>query len=611
MTTSISDSPESNRRILVVDDNEAIHSDFRKVLCGQANPSAALQTARDALFGELPPEKDVLHQPYEIDSAFQGQQALEMVVQAIRDGRPYAMAFVDVRMPPGWDGIETVKRLWREYPELEVVLCTAYSDYSWEEVVEEFGQTDRFLILKKPFDNVEVRQLAFALTGKWHLEKQVRLKVTDLERMVDVRTHELVGLTEELKRAKVAAEAANLAKSEFLANMSHEIRTPLTSILGYSELMFDECTIQPTRERLEIVKRNGEHLLSVINDILDLSKIEADRVVPECIPTSVVELLDDVLALVRRKADSKGLALEVRPDGPLPQHILTDPTRLRQILVNLINNAIKFTDTGSVCVTTRLLEAESVTPRLQFDVSDTGLGMSEGQIAKLFRPFVQADSSTTRKYGGTGLGLTISKRLARMLGGDIAVRSQPGRGSTFVVTVATGLLDNVSLVMQSPLPAPKTSLAADPVCTVQPASPLSGHVLLAEDGPDNQILITALLKRRGVTVTVAANGRSATEMALECRSQNHAFDLILMDMQMPELDGYDAARLLRTAGYEGPVVALTAHALSGDRQKCLDAGCDDYLTKPLSRTELDRVLTAFLPAQPCGKPTRDLELSAS
>ena len=591
MTDRIKD---ANRRILIIDDNEDIHSDFRKILGGQGPAPAALQEARSALFGDEPPKSDEYRQSYEIDSAFQGQQALEMVCQAVRDERPYAMAFVDVRMPPGWDGIETVQRLWKEYPELEVVMCTAYSDYSWDDMVKEFGQSDRFLILKKPFDNVEVRQLAFALTGKWYLEKQALLKVDDLERMVEERTSELLNLTESLKQAKVAAESANRAKSEFLANMSHEIRTPLTSILGYAELMFEECTIPTTRERLEVIRRNGEHLMNVINDILDLSKIEADRFVTEQISTSPIDLIADVLAVNRRAADVKGLTLKAVQQGALPERIQTDPTRLRQILVNLISNAVKFTERGSVRLAFQLLESPVEPPKLMFEVTDTGIGLDQEQIGKLFRPFVQADNSTTRKFAGTGLGLAISKRLAKMLGGDITVRSQPGSGSTFSVTIATGSIEGVPMIAQSvKILAPRTS-AAYPAGTSSSGLRLEGRLLLAEDGPDNQLLISTLIRKYGVDVVIVGNGREAMDTALQASSRKEPFDLILMDMQMPEMDGYQATDALRRVGYAGPIVALTAHAMSEDREKCLTAGCSDYLSKPVSRDDLRRVLCQYL-----------------
>ena len=589
MTDQVSSPETANHRILIADDNEAIHADFRKILCGSVSSTSSLQESRAALFGEECAETDKLNPVYEIDSALQGQEALEMVRQAMRDGRPYAMAFVDVRMPPGWDGIETVQRLWQEYPELEVVICTAYSDYSWEDIVKKFGQSDRFLILKKPFDNVEVRQLAFALTGKWYLEKQALLKVDDLERMVVERTSELVVLTEDLKRAKLLAEGANRAKSEFLANMSHEIRTPLTSILGYSELLFEECTVRTTRERLEVIRRNGEHLMSIINDVLDLSKIEADRVVPERIATSLVDLIADVKAVVQRAAESKGLSLEVVQQRPIPEFIQTDPTRLRQILVNLINNAVKFTNRGSVRLTSQLAETDSNCPKLVFEVIDTGIGLTGEQITKLFRPFVQADSSTTRRFGGTGLGLTISKRLAKMLGGDISVHSQPGIGSTFTLTVACGSLAGIEMI-EPPLSTPahnRTALAREMNTNVpEIALALSGRILLAEDGEDNQQLISFHLMKAGAQVAIAQNGRIALEMLGAAVAKGRPFDLLLSDMQMPEMDGYTLARTLRAQGSRIPIVALTANAMREDRQKCLDAGCSDYATKPVNKAAL-------------------------
>jgi CheY-like chemotaxis protein len=379
--------------------------------------------------------------------------------------------------------------------------------------------------------------------------------------------------------------------------MSHEIRTPLTSILGYSELMFEECTTQATRERLGIIKRNGEHLLSVINDILDLSKIEADRVVPERIPTSPIDLVADVRAVVQRAADSRGLSLEFVQQGGIPQSIQTDPTRLRQILVNLLSNAIKFTERGSVRLTFRLTEARSDAPRMLFEITDTGIGLTEEQIAKLFRPFVQADSSTTRKFGGTGLGLTISKRLANMLGGDISVRSQPGIGSTFSVTAETGPLAGVLMLAPATTVPAEAASRSEGAPAARPVMRLTGRVLLAEDGPDNQALISTLIRKYGIEVVIAGDGQTAMKLALESSAQKRPFDLILMDMQMPEMDGYQATAELRRAGYDRPIVSLTAHAMAEDREKCLRTGCNDHLTKPVSRDELRRVLTQHLADQ--------------
>jgi CheY-like chemotaxis protein len=294
------------------------------------------------------------------------------------------------------------------------------------------------------------------------------------------------------------------------------------------------------------------------------------------------------------RASEQQLTLTVEQDGPIPETIETDPTRLRQILINLVSNAIKFTHEGSVKITMRLVEDDTNghstdSTFLAIEVTDSGIGMTAEQIARLFQPFTQADTSTTRKFGGTGLGLTITKRLATMLGGRITVESQFGQGSTFRVLIATGSLDETRMMSDSPSEAadnPPHDL--DPRTAHQRIEQLETEqrILLAEDGPDNQRLISFILQKAGYNVTVAKNGQIAYDLAMKAVSDAIPFDVILMDMQMPVLDGYDATRQLRAAGYTKPIVALTAHAMASDRQKCLAAGCDEFATKPIDRTRL-------------------------
>ncbi len=392
------------------------------------------------------------------------------------------------------------------------------------------------------------------------------------------------------------AESATRAKSEFLANMSHEIRTPMTAILGFAELLLGEPGIdQAPRERVEAlwtIQRNGQYLLSLINDILDLSKIEAGKLHVECIACSPVQVLAEVAALMRVPADAKNLPLKLEYVGPIPESIQSDPLRLRQVLINLVGNAIKFTETGGVRMIARLVQRLGKAPLLQVDVIDSGIGLTQQQMSRLFTPFVQADSSTTRKFGGTGLGLTISKRLAEMLGGDITVSSEPGKGSTFSVTVQVGDLERVRL-LETPAEA---ALATAPGCAEAPlpAAPLAGRVLLAEDGPDNQRLIAFMLKKAGAQVTLAENGRIAHHKALTAQARGEPFDAILMDIQMPVMDGYEATQKLRADGYRGPIIALTAHAMEGDRQKCLAAGCSAYLSKPIDRQKLLSTIASYV-----------------
>ena len=418
---------------------------------------------------------------------------------------------------------------------------------------------------------------------------------------LQIQREELEFTNRALRDAKTAAEAASQSKSEFLANMSHEIRTPMTAILGYADLLLDPSLSPGDRlEHAQTVRRNGEHLLTIINDILDISKIEAGKMVVEETRCSPCRIVAEVASLVKVRAAPRGLAFHVEYDGPIPETIRTDPTRLRQILINLLGNAIKFTEIGSVRLITSLVPGTK--PALRFDVVDTGIGMSADQVAALFRPFTQADTSMARKFGGTGLGLAISKRLGQMLGGDVTVvESQVGVGTRFRVTIATGPLDGVRMLddpLSVTVAAPETPPAAGPA-----DARLHCRILLAEDGPDNQRLISFLLRRAGAEVAIVDNGQLALEQALAARDRSEPFDVILMDMQMPVMDGYQATTRLRQEGYTGKIVALTAHAMAADRDKCLRAGCDEYLIKPIDRKRLLEVLQSLsCGAEPAADP---------
>jgi len=576
-----------NRRILIVDDNESIHQDFRKIL----TPPAADDTLTDdeaALFGAPEGPAPPAPEPYTLDSVYQGQEALAAVRTAVEAGRPYALAFVDVRMPPGWDGIETIPHLWSADPALHIVICSAYSDHSWDELIARLGLSDRLLILKKPFDAVEVRQIAVALTEKWHLARQARLRMDEVESIVSLRTRDLESARVELATARDAAEAANHAKSIFLANMSHEIRTPLTAILGYAENLLDwDLSDGERRSAAQTILRNSEHLLGILNDILDVSKIEAGKFDVECVDCDPRRVAREVIDLMRARARQRDLDLRSRLPQDLPARVQSDPTRLRQILANLVGNAIKFTHAGSVTLEVRFEPLGGEEGTLTFDVADTGIGMTPEQMACVFQPFQQADASTTRQFGGTGLGLFISRRLAQLLGGDVTiVESQPGVGTSLRATahvrVPAGARDGAAA-----LPAAAQGSGYDREAELS-GDGLACRVLLVEDGPDNQRLIAAILRRAGAEVALAPDGRAGLERALAAWRAGTPFDVVLMDIQMPELDGFEATRALRAAGYPHPIIALTANAMNGDAQECLAAGCDDYASKPVRREDLVR-----------------------
>ncbi len=409
-------------------------------------------------------------------------------------------------------------------------------------------------------------------------DAQLSLHRHHLEDLVTART-------QELSDAKEKAEEASLAKTAFLANMSHEIRTPMTAILGYSDLMLSPVQTMSDRVNcLQVVRRNARHLMDLINDILDISKIEAEKMTVEKIPTDVARLVVDVVSMLRVRAVAKQLVVKVEFVGEIPEIVHTDPLRFRQVLMNLTGNAIKFTEQGEVCVTMSV-EKRGAGSTIKVAVRDTGIGMSKAQIDRLFQPFVQADDSMTRKYGGTGLGLVISKRLALYMGGDLTINSEIGRGSTFTLTVEGGSLEGTP--MRHGLTESMLAVYAQPVSPDETV--LRGRILLAEDGVDNQHLLTMHLTMAGAEVVVAPNGREAVE-----RVKSEPFDLVLMDMQMPELDGYEATAQLRRLGFKLPIIALTAHAMTGDRAKCLDAGCTDYLTKPIDREVLLRSVDGYL-----------------
>ncbi len=516
-----------------------------------------------------------------LDTLAEGLMVLDKQHRIVLANQAFALCVR--RTPEHLLGMSAAALPWQDAPG-----NSASPDYPWIAVMQS-GLSQEGVVMSLGMDDGEKKTFIVNCSPVHGQDGQNRGVLVSLE---DVTLLEATKV--ELENSRDVAEKANAAKSEFLARMSHEIRTPMNAILGFTDVLMRGYAENETQRNdyLNTIHASGTHLLDLINDILDLSKIEAGRMEVERVACSPCELVSQVVSSLRIRAEEKGISCHLAAATDIPETIQTDPVRLRQVVTNLIGNAIKFTEMGGVRVVLRLTNCEE-RPQLAIDVVDSGVGVSRDAIQRIFNPFAQADSSVTRKYGGTGLGLSISQKLAAALGGGISVQSEPGEGSVFTATFDTGPLEGIPLVALDAVAShtgamPKTS---ESVMQLPPA-----RILLVDDGEANRQLIALVLHRAGAEVVSACDGKQAIELA----TSQH-FDAILMDMQMPVMDGYTAASQLRAQGSTQPIMALTADAMEGSEARCREAGCSHFMTKPVNVELLMATLSELLSDPPAQK----------
>lgn len=565
---------DKKRRILIVDDNAAIHNDFKKILSNPDNDDELTRMEgilfnRHADYGQ-----NVYH--YVIDDAYQGEEAYQMVKKADLEKFPYSLIFMDVRMPPGMDGMLTIERIWSEFPDIEMVICSAYSDYSWSKILEKFGPTDKLVFVRKPFNIIVIKQMALSLVTKWDIARNNRQYTRHLENLVKERTAELEKLLGNMTSLKEKAEQSDRLKSAFLSNMSHEIRSPMNAIMGFTDLLGKDGISEAKRNKyLSCIRSSGRSLMNLINDILCIARIEAGVLDINTEKFSLNHMMNELKEIFEFEVENSfksNLRIEFEFGCEYDLMIESDSERIKQIIINLFTNAFKFTDEGVIRVGYALEDGI-----VRFYVSDTGIGIPESDFELIFMRFKQSEVNRDLNPAGTGIGLTISKTLSELLGGRIWVESESGAGSTFQFTVPLVRADADDVIRSGSEQKEKENFN-------------NKTILVAEDEEVNFLLVKEMLESFRLNVLWAKNGAEAVELF----RKNSDIGVILMDLRMPVMNGANATRIIKDINSNVPVIAVTAYAMKEETQKFGNLGFDDFLIKPLITADLFSKLSIWL-----------------
>lgn len=573
---------KENKRILIVDDNQAIHEDLKHILANKV--SSAFDEETQALENELfSDETDKgeylmnLTPPYIIDDAYQGQEAIDMVKKAEMEGTPYSLIFMDVRMPPGMDGIQTIQKIWEVYPHIEMIICTAYSDYSWDQIIHELGLTDHLHFMKKPFDSVSVRQAALSLTKKWDVNRENKKILDALEFEVEKRTNQLNYIMHHLEKLKNRAEQSIISKDAYPSRSMYEIRTPLNGIMGMADLLLDTDLSEEQRDFAENIKSTSDSLLIIINDILDYSKIELGDLELEEVDFSLRNAVDNVMDLISVSAHEKGLRIATLIQSDVPDILFGDPLRIRQVLLNFLINSVKYTEKGEITISVSHAEAPSPDDTknaapvvLRFEVSDTGCGIPH-DIQLSFLENCIDDDSTVKRKNQTGLGLSISNQLVKLMGGKIEIETETERGSKiwFTARFKTGRMINAN---------PSDSFGS-----------INGmQCLIVGDNPISRKVLSLHINQWGGDCSESSSVDNAIEK-LQTSLNAKPVDVVILDFKEADADAYKqaAVEIRRHKNLTGiNLICLLSKLRKGDVNSLKEYGFKGYLIKPLKQSHL-------------------------